>query len=79
MRVKVFKDEAGRTWVIRKIGSTLSVEGPKKEGEKLCDIARSCAYALKVTQISNIPLAYINEHQRIWNCIWKLGDTPDNG
>jgi|WetSurMetagenome_2_1015567.scaffolds.fasta_scaffold263951_2 hypothetical protein len=71
-----FEDEKGRIWTVTKAGSTLTVTGNKTDNETLCEIARSCANKLGISQSdSGVPLAYINEHRRIWNCIWQKGNT----
>jgi hypothetical protein len=76
MQSKRFKDEKGRVLTVTKVGSSLTVDGDIGDNETLCDIARRCAYKLGVEQTSSgIPLQYINEHRRIWNCIWDKG-TP---
>ncbi len=74
MPSKQFKDEKGRVWTVTKVGSALMVDGAKKDDETLYEIARSCAYHLGVKETkSGIPLEYVNEHRRIWNCIWDKG------
>jgi hypothetical protein len=70
-----FIDEKERVWTVTKAGSTLTVTGDKTDNETLCEIARSCAIKLGVSKNeSGVPLVYINEHRRIWNCIWKKGN-----
>jgi hypothetical protein len=79
MKSRRFKDEKGRVWNVTKVGSNLNVEGEKEENETLYEIARSCAYRLGIAQTSlGIPLRYINEHRRIWNCIWRKGESLDS-
>jgi hypothetical protein len=74
MKSRQFEDEKGRTWVVTKVGSTLTVEGPKHSEETLYEIARSCAARQGVFQTKfGIPLIYVNEHRLIWNLIWYRG------
>jgi hypothetical protein len=71
---RLFEDEQGGIWTVTKQGSTLDVKGPTDHRETLHQIARSCARKLGVTRTSSgIPLEYVNEHRRIWNCIWDRG------
>lgn len=78
MKSRQFEDEKGRVWVVTKVGLALTVKGPKSDEEKLCDIARSCARRLGVSQtVKGIPLEYVNEHRRIWNCIWSRGESAN--
>jgi hypothetical protein len=52
----------------------MNVEGPFREGEKLHQVARSCALKLGVHETkSGTTLEYVNEHRRIWNLIWQMG------
>ncbi|MBN1188504.1 MAG: hypothetical protein JXA46_02015 [Dehalococcoidales bacterium] len=52
----------------------MEVKGRRESNESLYEIARSCASKLGITATkSGIPLAYINEHRRIWNAIWSRG------
>ena len=68
---RIFEDERGRKWKVTRVASSLKVYGQKDDNEKLHEIARSCARHAGVTQTeSGVPLEYINEHRRIWSCIW---------
>ncbi len=75
METRTFQDESGRRWrVTKRRGSRFTVEGQRGAGEKLHDIARSCARRLGVTRTgTGAPLQYVNEHIRIWNAIWARG------
>lgn len=76
MDARLFEDSEGRLWRVTRSGSNFSVEGQRRVGEKLHDIARSCARRLRVTQTrTGTPIEYVNEHIRIWNAIWARG-TP---
>ena len=75
MSTRKFEDEFGRSWKVTMLGSTLEVNGPREDGERLHDIARSCAYKLGIKQTQKgVPLEHVNEHRRIWYLVWKLGD-----
>lgn len=74
MTTRVFEDEVGRAWKVTKWGSSLLVHGERNENETLIEIARSCARRLGITHTSaGIPLEYVNEHRRVWSCVWELG------
>ena len=76
METRWFKDENGRLWKVTKVGSNFKVEGSRKQGEKLHQIARSCARKLGITHTANsTPIEYVNEHIRIWNAIWSRGEN----
>jgi hypothetical protein len=84
MDIKFFIDIEERIWKVTKEGSNFRVEGPKRPGELLYVIARSCARKLGVTKTSDgSPLEHVNEHIRIWNAIWGMGhlvystETPE--
>jgi len=64
--------------MVTKVGSLLTVEGSVDHGEKLYQIARSCAYKLGVNSTrAGEPLDHVNEHRRIWSTIWNRGvDKP---
>lgn len=77
---KIFVDEKDRQWkVIKTVAGSFKVmdnqgRDPRQIGEKLHDIARSCAKKVGVTRTSDgTPIEYVNEHIRIWNAIWKNG------
>lgn len=77
MVVKVFTDQTGATWFVKKMGSTLLAKGAGRCNDHLINIARSCAAKLGITHTANgIPLEYINEHRRVWNSIWDKGQAP---
>jgi len=74
MITRIFEDENGRQWRVTKWGSSLIVNGHKKEGEILANIARSCARRLNIKCTKNgVPIEYVNEHRRIWYSIWSYG------
>jgi hypothetical protein len=74
MDIRLFEDERGNLWKVSKLASNMNVEGPFREGEKLHQVARSCALKLGVYETkSGTPLEYVNEHRRIWNLIWQMG------
>lgn len=80
--VKYFQDEDNRKWkVTRKSSGSFKVEeveGKKRPGEKLHDIARSCAKRVGVTETAKgIPIDHVNEHIRTWNAIWNYGKDVD--
>ena len=67
-------DQKGRRWRVTRRGpGSFDVQGPRRLGERLHDIARSCAHQLGVTRTgTGAQLDYVNEHCRIWNAIWHL-------
>jgi len=75
METRTFVDDWGRTWKVTKVRpGHFKVEGARKPGEKLHEIARSCANKLGVTRTANgDPIEHVNEHIRIWAAIWKRG------
>ena len=74
MKSRQFKDEKERTWTVHKVGSMMTVEGPKSSEESLYQIAQSCAARLGIFQTRlGVPLKYVNEHRLIWNLIWNKG------
>lgn len=76
MATKIFEDEMGRAWKVTKWGSSLLVNGERNDNETLIEIARSCARRLGVTHTGGgVPLKYVNEHRRVWNCVWERGRT----
>ncbi len=78
MTTKLFEDEKGRCWEVTRTGSTLSVHGIRRE-VMLIDVARSCARRLGVTHLKNgAPIEYVNQHRRVWNCIWHQGETVED-
>jgi hypothetical protein len=79
MDIRLFEDEMGNYWKVTKFASSMNVEGPFKEGERLHDIARSCAFKLGINATkSGTPLEYVNEHRRIWNLIWQQGQVVEH-
>jgi hypothetical protein len=76
LSTKVFVSEDSREWAVTKVGSLLTVGGDLRDGEKLYEVARSCAFRLGVVSTrAGVPLEHVNEHRRIWSTIWDRG-TP---
>jgi len=79
MSVRLFESADGRIWTVTKTGSSLRVNGKRREGEKLIYIAQSCARKLGVEQTkSGVPFRFINEHRRIWATLWDMGREADS-
>jgi hypothetical protein len=78
VKSRQFDDEAGKTWTVLRAGSSFSVLPKPPLGVNLCEVGRSCATVVGVTHAPDgTPLAYVNEHIRIWNAIWKQGREID--
>ncbi len=74
MSYRVFEDENEKIWIIFRAGARLEVQGRRHSGERLYQIARSCARKLGIKETkSGLPIESISEHRRIWNTIWDLG------
>lgn len=78
MSVRLFESADGRTWTVTKTGSSLLVKGKRRDGEKLINIAQSCASKLGVEQTkTGVPFRFVNEHRRIWSTLWEMGKEED--
>ena len=74
MVCRAFEGQDGRTWIITRKGSRLTVMGRRGVNDSLYTIAISCALKLGLTETKKgTPVETIKEHNRIWKMIWDKG------
>jgi hypothetical protein len=70
VETRIFIDESGRKWKVTKMhAGRFKVEGDRRAGEKLHEIARSCAKKLDVTNTANgDPIERVNRAHTYMGC-----------